>query len=232
MKRHGTSPANDPEPDLFGHADVKAPAGDGRWPPDDLQPGTLAEARQMAMTCTRCDLYKNASQTVFGEGPEDAAIMLVGEQPGDQEDLQGGPFVGPAGKVLDRALADAGLERRKLYVSNGVKHFKNEPRGKRRLHKRPDISEIDVCAWWLDIERRMVKPKVIVALGATGLRAVTGRSASIASLRGRPNRLPDGAILIVTIHPSYLLRMPDRDAAEAEYRRFVADLNVAGKAAA
>jgi DNA polymerase len=158
--------------------------------------------------------------------------MLVGEQPGDQEDLQGRPFVGPAGKVLDRALADAGIDRQKLYVSNGVKHFKNEPRGKKRLHKRPDISEIAVCAWWLDIERRMVKPKVVVALGATGLRAVTGRSAPIASLRGRPNRLPDGTILIVTIHPSYLLRMPDRDAAEAEYRRFVADLAAAEKAAA
>jgi uracil-DNA glycosylase len=226
------SPARDPEPDLFGHTQAKAPAADARWPPDDLQPGTLAEARQMAVTCTRCDLYKNATQTVFGEGPPEAAIMLVGEQPGDQEDLQGRPFVGPAGKVLDRALADAGIDRQKLYVSNGVKHFKNEPRGKKRLHKRPDISEIAVCAWWLDIERRMVKPKVVVALGATGLRAVTGRSAPIASLRGRPSRLPDGTILIVTIHPSYLLRMPDRDAAEAEYGRFVADLAAAEKAAA
>ena len=179
------------------------------------------------MTCTRCDLFKNATQTVFGEGPPDAAIMLVGEQPGDQEDLMGRPFVGPAGKVLDRALADAGLDRSKLYVTNGVKHFKNEPRGKKRLHKRPDIGEIEVCAWWLDIERRMIKPKMIVALGATALRAVTGRSAAIASLRGRSNRLPDGTMLIVTIHPSYLLRMPDREAAEAEYERFVADLKEA-----
>jgi len=226
------NPAGDPEPDLFGDSRSKAPAADERWPPDDLQPGTLAEARQMAVTCTRCDLYKNATQTVFGEGPQNAAIMLVGEQPGEQEDLQGRPFVGPAGKVLDRALADAGIDRVKLYVSNGVKHFKNEPRGKKRLHKRPDITEIDVCAWWLDIERRMVKPKVIVAMGATGLRAVTGRSAPIASLRGRPSRLPDGTMLIVTIHPSYLLRMPDRDAAEAEFRRFVADLRAAEKAAA
>jgi DNA polymerase len=213
-----------PEPDLFGLDAQKAASAGDRWPPDDLAPGTLSEARQMAVTCTRCDLYKNATQTVFGEGPRDAAIMLVGEQPGDQEDLSGRPFVGPAGKVLDRALTDAGLDRSTLYVTNGVKHFKNEPRGKKRLHKRPDIREIDVCAWWLEIERRMVKPKVIVALGATGLRAVTGRSASIASLRGRSNRLPDGTILIVTIHPSYLLRMPDREAAAAEYRRFVADL--------
>ena len=220
-----------PESDLFGHGEAKAPAADERWPPDDLQPGTLSEARQMAVTCTRCDLYKNATQTVFGEGPQDAAIMLVGEQPGDQEDLQGRPFVGPAGKVLDRALADAGVDRQQLYVTNGVKHFKNEPRGKKRLHKRPDIREIDVCAWWLDIERRKVKPRVVVAMGASGLRAVTGRSASIGSLRGRRNRLPDGSILVVTVHPSYLLRMPDREAAEIEYRRFVADLAAAAEAA-
>ncbi len=218
------TPARQPEPDLFGLDEGKKAAPGDRWPPDDLEPGTLAEARQMAVTCTRCDLYKNATQTVFGEGPRDAAIMLVGEQPGDQEDLAGRPFVGPAGRVLDRALADAGLDRGKLYVTNGVKHFKTEPRGKTRLHKRPDIREIDVCSWWLDIERRTVKPKVIVAMGATGLRAVTGRSASIASLRGRSNRLPDGTVLIVTIHPSYLLRMPDREAAEAEYHRFVEDL--------
>jgi uracil-DNA glycosylase family protein len=186
----------------------------------------------MAASCTRCDLYKNATRTVFGEGPVKAAIMLVGEQPGDQEDLQGRPFVGPAGKVLDRALADAGLARSTLYVTNGVKHFKNEPRGKKRLHKRPDIGEIQICKWWLDWERRFVKPQVIVALGATGLRAVTGRSASITSMRGRTNRLDDGVALIVTVHPSYLLRMPDRDAAEGEYRRFVADLRLARKVAA
>lgn len=185
----------------------------------------------MAASCTRCDLYKNATQTVFGEGPVSAAIMLVGEQPGDQEDLQGRPFVGPAGKVLDRALADAGLARPTLYITNGVKHFKNEPRGKKRLHKRPDIGEIQICKWWLDWERRFVKPQVIVALGATGLRAVTGRSASIALMRGRTNRLDGGVALIVTVHPSYLLRMPDRDAAEDEYRRFVADLRLAGKVA-
>jgi len=226
------SRARQSEPDLFGQTQAKAPAADERWPPDDLEPARLSEARQMAVTCTRCDLYKNATQTVFGEGPRDAEIMLVGEQPGDQEDLQGRPFVGPAGKVLDRALSDAGLARETLYVTNGVKHFKNEPRGKKRLHKRPDIREIDICKWWLDIERRTVKPKVIVAMGATGLRAVTGRSASITSMRGHDNRLPDGTILIVTIHPSYLLRMPDRDAAELEYGRFVADLKAAAAAAA
>src|SRR5581483_2914102 len=125
-------------------------------PPDT---SSWAEVRDAASKCTACHLYKNATQTVFGEGPRDAAIMLVGEQPGDQEDLAGRPFVGPAGKVLDRALADAGLDRGTLYITNGVKHFKNEPRGKKRLHKRPDIREIDVCAWWLEIERRMLAPK-------------------------------------------------------------------------
>ena len=185
----------------------------------------------MAATCTRCHLYRNATQTVFGEGANHASIMMVGEQPGDQEDLQGHPFVGPAGGVLNKALADAGLTRSELYVTNGVKHFKNEPRGKRRLHKRPDIQEIDICSWWLDREREFVKPKVVVALGASGLRAITGRSASIASLRGRPSRLDDGATLIVTIHPSFLLRMPDRAAAQVEYGRFVDDLKLAARTA-
>jgi uracil-DNA glycosylase family protein len=224
-------PEPDSEPDLFGHAGGDRPAG-GRWPPDDQPPGTLAEARQMAVTCTRCDLYRNATQTVFGEGPPGAAIMLVGEQPGDLEDLQGRPFVGPAGKLLDRALAEAGLDRPALYVTNAVKHFKHEPRGRKRLHKRPALGEIDVCAWWLAIERRTVAPKVIVALGATAIRALTGRSAAIASLRGRENRLPDRTILVATIHPSYLLRLPDRDAAATEYRRLVADLVAARQAAA
>src|SRR4051794_33887396 len=184
----------------------------------------LLQLKREALECRACPLWAPATQTVFGEGPKSAPVLLIGEQPGDQEDLQGRPFVGPAGKVLDRALSDAGLDRSTLYVTNGVKHFKNEQRGKRRLHKRPDIGEIDVCAWWLAGERRMIKPKVIVAMGVTAVRALTGRSASIASLRGHTSRLPDGAILIVTIHPSYLLRMPDREAAEAEYRRFVSDL--------
>jgi uracil-DNA glycosylase len=208
----------EPEPDLFGEAESAV-----------AEPHSLAEARRLARICTRCDLYRNATQTVFGKGPEDARIMLVGEQPGDQEDLQGRPFVGPAGQVLDRGLADAGLDRAALYITNGVKHFKNEPRGKRRLHKRPDIAEIDICRWWLDLERKFVRPAVIVALGATGLRSITGRSLTIASARGKPTPLHDGATLIVTVHPSYLLRLPDRDAAEREYHRFVADLRLAAE---
>jgi DNA polymerase len=195
-------------------------------------PASLDAARRAARACRRCDLYRNAIQTVFGEGPGTARIMLVGEQPGDQEDRAGRPFVGPAGRVLDRALAEAGLDRSALYVTNGVKHFKNEPRGKRRLHKRPDIREIDICRWWLDLERRFVRPAVVVAMGATALRAVTGRSGTIAAARGRALTLPDGAALVVTVHPSYLLRLPDRAAAEAEYGRFVADLRRAASTAA
>ena len=225
------STARPPEPDLFGHGEAKAPAADERWPPDDLQPGTLAEARQMAVTCTRCDLYKNATQTVFGEGPQNAAIMLVGEQPGDQEDLQGRPFVGPAGKVLDRALADAGVDRQ-----TALRHQRRQA-----LQERAARQEAAAQAPRHQRDRNLrlvarhrapqVKPRVVVAMGATGLRAVTGRSAAIASLRGRQNRLPDGTILVVTIHPSYLLRMPDREAAELEYRHFVADLKAAAEAA-
>jgi len=207
---------SDREPDLF-------PTDRDAIP----EPASLAEARRLAATCARCDLYKNATQTVFGEGPADARIMLVGEQPGDQEDIQGRPFVGPAGGVLNQGLADAGLDRKTLFITNGVKHFKNEPRGKKRLHKRPDVAEIDICRWWLDLERKFVAPEVIVALGATGLRAITGRSPTISSMRGKPAVLDDSATLIVTVHPSYLLRMPDRDAAEHEYRRFVADLRLA-----
>ena len=157
--------------------------------------------------------------------------MLVGEQPGDKEDIAGRPFVGPAGLVLDRALEAAGIERKVIFLTNGVKHFKNEPRGKKRLHKRPDPGEIDICRWWLDLERKFVHPAVIVALGATALRSVTGRPATVSSLRGRPSRLPDGATLIATIHPSYLLRMPDRGAAEVEFGHFVADLKMAVRTA-
>ncbi len=198
---------------------------------DGPEPRSLTEARRLAATCTRCDLYKNATQTVFGEGPISARIMLVGEQPGDQEDLAGRPFVGPAGRVLDHALEAAGIDRKAIYLTNGVKHFKNEPRGKKRLHKRPDAAEIDICRWWLDLERRFVHPAVIVALGASALHALTGRTATVSSLRGRPSRLPGGATLIATIHPSYLLRMPDRAAAEVEFGRFVADLKQAVHAA-
>lgn len=192
---------------------------------------SLAEARALAAACTRCPLYQNATQTVFGEGRPGSRLMLVGEKPGDKEDIAGKPFVGPAGALLDRALAEAGIPRPEVYVTNAVKHFKFAPRGKRRIHKKPDAGEIDACRWWLDLELRFVDPRVIVAMGTTALRGVLGRSASIASLRGHPTALDGDRRLVATVHPSYLLRMPDRQAAGQEFGRFVGDLAAAWRAA-
>ncbi|MET0308653.1 MAG: UdgX family uracil-DNA binding protein [Sphingomonas sp.] len=186
-----------------------------------------AALRDEAAACTRCDLYKHATQTVFGEGPVDARMMLVGEQPGDQEDLAGRPFVGPAGQMLDRALAEAGIERDALYVTNAVKHFKFEPRGKRRIHSRPDAGEITACRWWIEQERLLVKPEVTVALGATAARSLLGKAVTIGKARGRPIDLPGGGVGWITIHPSFLLRIQDRGEADAEYGRFVEDLKTA-----
>ena len=190
---------------------------------------TLASLSRDAKECRRCPLYRNATQTVFGEGPTHAPVMLVGEQPGDQEDLQGHPFVGPAGKILDRALADAGIDRSRLYVTNAVKHFKFEPRGKKRLHKKPNAGEIEVCKWWLDQELEIVKPALTVALGASAARALAGRPIAIGTSRGRLMDLRDGLPGLVTIHPSFLLRMPDPGAKAQEYRRFVQDLRLIAK---
>jgi uracil-DNA glycosylase family protein len=184
-----------------------------------------------AASCTRCDLYKNATQTVFGEGPADAALMLIGEQPGDQEDLVGRPFVGPAGKVLDKALEAAGIERSETYITNAVKHFKNEPRGKRRLHKKPDTSEIDACRWWLDNELELVQPAVAVALGATAARALMRKSLSINANRGRLIALPGGVQGLITVHPSYLLRLQEERDKRREFDLLVKDLRLADAAA-
>ena len=204
--------------------------------PDDLSfdkdVKTLDELARVVDRCTRCPLYCNAPQGVAGEGPKGAKIMLVGEQPGDQEDLQGRPFVGPAGQVLNEALEEAGLDRKRLFLTNAVKHFKFEPRGKRRLHQNPTTGEIDICRWWLDKERAFVQPELIVTLGASALRGVTGKSASIKSMRGAPHELEGGSKLIATIHPSFLLRMPDRERAAKEREMFVADLIRARKLAA
>ncbi len=189
--------------------------------------GDLAALRDEAMTCRRCPLWEPATQTVFGEGPADARLMFVGEQPGDQEDLAGRPFVGPAGKVFDRALAEAGIARASAYVTNAVKHFKYVPRGKRRLHQKPDTGEITACRWWIDQERAMVKPAVIVALGATAAHSLIGKSVTIKAARQAPIMLPDGIECRVTVHPSYLLRIEDKVAAEEEYARFVEDLKAA-----
>jgi uracil-DNA glycosylase len=199
----------------------------------DLEPlPEITSLRQLAEAenaCRRCPLYKNATQAVPGEGREDARLMLVGEQPGDKEDLAGRPFVGPAGRVLDQALAEAGIPRSEVFVTNAVKHFKHELRGKRRLHKRPDAHEIERCKVWLELERAIVKPEAIIALGATAARSLFGRPVTIAKTRGRPLELADGTRAFVTIHPSFLLRIQDEADKRREYRHFVSDLQQASK---
>jgi DNA polymerase len=193
---------------------------------------TLDRLREEAARCTLCPLHGPATQTVFGEGPADARLMLVGEQPGDQEDLAGRPFVGPAGQLLDRALAEAGVDRARAYVTNAVKHFKYEQRGKRRIHATPSSGEIEVCRWWLGHELDLVKPALVVMLGASAARAVMGRAVTIGRERGRPTPLSDGRTGWVTVHPSFLLRVDDAARADAEYARFVSDLREADAYAA
>ena len=180
----------------------------------------LADARR----CTRCDLYKPATQTVFGEGPLDAAIMFVGEQPGDQEDLAGRPFVGPAGALFDAALEAAGIERSTVYVTNAVKHFKFVQRGKRRIHNKPDSGEISACRWWIEHERELIRPPVTVALGATAARSLIGKVVTISRVRGEPLTLADGSECWVTVHPSSILRAPDESARREGKRLFLRDL--------
>ena len=198
--------------------------------PADANPGdsspadALAVLRDDARHCQRCPLFGPATQTVFGEGPPTARLMFVGEQPGDSEDLGGRPFIGPAGQVFDRALAAAGIERGQTYVTNAVKHFKFEARGKRRIHAKPMTPEIDACRWWIDHERRIIKPVITVALGATAARSLTGKTVTISRERGRALTLADGSEAWITVHPSFLLRIQDRTAADAEFARFVADL--------
>jgi uracil-DNA glycosylase len=184
----------------------------------------LAALAEEAAHCQRCPLWQPATQTVFGEGPADAKLLFIGEQPGDQEDLAGQPFVGPAGQLFDRAMAEAGVDRAATYVSNAVKHFKFEPRGKRRIHAKPNTGEIQACRWWIDQERAIVKPAVTVALGATAVHSMLGKAGTISKLRGSPIALEDGSEGWVTVHPSYLLRLPDEERRAEEYARFVADL--------
>ena len=198
---------------------------------EDLIPviKSLKALRAAEAACTRCPLYRHATQVVPGEGPTRARMMLVGEQPGDQEDKQGRPFVGPAGGMLAKALGDAGIDRGDVFVTNAVKHFKFEPRGKRRLHKKPNAHEIDRCHWWLDIEQRLVKPDIVVALGATAVRSVAGKPLAISKIRGRVVPFADGGRMIATVHPSYILRVPDHDDRAALYAGFVADLKACVK---
>jgi DNA polymerase len=185
---------------------------------------TIAALHRRAELCERCDLYKGATQVVFGEGPADAPIVLVGEQPGDREDELGKPFVGPAGRLLDECIVEAGVHRSLCYVTNAVKHFKFEQRGKRRLHSRPNAGEIQRCAWWLGGELELLEPKLIVALGATALYALMGRAVGLMKHRGQVLQTVNGIPLLVTVHPSYLLRIRDREDARKARLTFVKDL--------
>lgn len=191
-------------------------------------PTTLETVEAGVSVCRRCDLWRDATQGVPGEGPSNSPLMIVGEQPGDQEDLAGRPFVGPAGQLFDRALAEAGVPRDRVYVTNAVKHFKHEARGKRRLHKTPTQGEVNACRWWLDAERRLVRPRVTVMLGATAAFGVMGQPTRVVEARGRPLSLPDQTQGVVTFHPAYLLRLPDPEARGIGYRTFVEDLRLAG----
>jgi DNA polymerase len=185
---------------------------------------TLRSVREVARGCKACELYKRGTQTVFGEGPRKAEVMLVGEQPGDAEDLAGHPFVGPAGRLLDTALEEAGIDRRQVYVTNVVKHFKWEPRGKRRIHAKPNAAEIGACRPWLEVEIALVKPRVLVCLGATAAQALLGKSFKVSRQRGTLVPSPLAPIVMATVHPSSILRAPDDEARREEMRRFVADL--------
>ena len=187
---------------------------------------TLLRLREAAARCTGCDLYLRGTQTVFGEGDPDARVMFVGEQPGNDEDLSGRPFVGPAGKLLDRALAEAGIDRRRAYVTNAVKHFKWEPRGKRRIHAKPNAAEIAACRPWLEAEIALIQPEVIVCLGATAAQALLGPRFRVTRDRGRFVPSPLAPHVLATVHPSALLRAPDDETREREMRRFVDDLRV------
>jgi DNA polymerase len=191
---------------------------------DARPPASLDAVAAGVDRCRRCDLWRHATQGVPGEGPAHARMLLVGEQPGDKEDLAGRPFVGPAGQVLDKALAEAGVPRAETFVTNAVKHFKHEPRGKRRIHKTPDAGEVAACRWWLDAERRLVRPAVVVAMGATATLAVFGRTRAIGRFRQQALQLQDQAQGVVTYHPSYLLRVPDAAAKAQAYAMFVEDL--------
>jgi probable DNA metabolism protein len=190
---------------------------------DGADAASIAELRAAAAGCRRCPLWRDATQTVFGEGPENARVVFVGEQPGDQEDIAGKPFVGPAGRLFDAIIEDAGIDRATTYVTNAVKHFKFEPRGKRRIHARPNAGEIEACRWWIDRELKLIRPDLVVALGATAAQSLLGKAVPITKMRGQTVTRDDGLKVFLTVHPSYLLRLPD-EAKAAERERFLADM--------
>lgn len=186
--------------------------------------GDADAARGAAKSCARCAIGACATQLVWGEGPSDAPVMIVGEQPGDHEDLAGRPFVGPAGRILDQALAAAGVDRTQLYVTNAVKHFKFQPRGKRRLHQRPNAGEVQACQWWLDLEIKRIRPRMIVALGATAARALTGSRDRMTKRRGTVEPSPMGIPVCLTFHPAFLLRLPGAEQSERQKQIFRTDI--------
>ena len=190
---------------------------------------TLPEVRDISRGCKACDLYKRGTQTVFGEGPARAEIMMVGEQPGDAEDIAGHPFVGPAGRLLDKALTEAGIDRSRVYVTNVVKHFKWEPRGKRRIHAKPNAAEIGACRPWLETEIALVKPRVLVCLGATAAQALLGRAFKVTKQRGEFVASTLAPLATATVHPSSILRAPDDESRREEMRAFVEDLKTIAK---
>ena len=192
----------------------------------------LGGLRDEAKSCQRCPLYGPATQTVFGEGLPSADLVFVGEQPGDKEDLLGKPFIGPAGAMFDKALGEAGIDRKRAYVTNAVKHFKFEPRGKRRIHAKPNVGEIDACRWWIEQELGVLRPKLTVALGSTAIRSLTGKTESVLKVRGKVLASKFAGPVFVTVHPSYLLRLPDEESQRSEYARFVAELTAARDIAA
>ncbi len=191
---------------------------------------TLAGLQEAAANCKACDLWENATQTVFGEGKRRAKVLFIGEQPGNDEDLQGRPFVGPAGRLLDQALEETGIDRRQTYVTNVVKHFKWEPRGKRRIHKKPNSTEIEACKPWLEAEIAAVKPRVIVCLGATAAQTLLGKEFRVSRQRGQPIPSPLAHTVIATVHPSSILRAPDEQTRRSEMQRFIDDLKIVADA--
>lgn len=213
-------------------AEIIAQSGDDVWAPAPVpDTNSLAKVAAAAKECTACPLYKKATQTVFGEGPKHATMFMIGEQPGDYEDVAGKPFVGPAGKILNRALEEAGINRVEVYVTNAVKHFKWEPRGKRRIHQKPSARDIAACRPWLEAELRLVEPKLVVVLGSTAGQTIFGPSFRVMKQRGKVLSSRLAGKVVATVHPSSLLRQPDEASREREYKLFVADLRVAVKAA-
>ena len=226
IEKMPTSPAPHHDAVRIRHWNAPQPKPDASEGPDAT---SIAKLREAASHCRRCPLWKDATQTVFGEGPADARVVFVGEQPGDQEDIAGKPFVGPAGRLFDAVLGEAGVDRSVAYVTNAVKHFKFEPRGRRRIHAKPNTGEVHACRWWLDRELDLIKPDLAVALGATAAQSLLGNAVPVTKMRGNIVTRDDGLRVFVTVHPSYLLRIRDENEKQAERERFTQDMIAVGR---